>query len=110
MPTKYKSKPVELDGIRFSSIKEAKRYRDLKLLQSAGKIANLRLQVPYELAPKVKIAGDKRARPAIRFYADFVYQQEGREVVEDAKGMRLPMYKLKRHLMATVFGIHVQEV
>ena len=80
-------------------------------MQRAGHIAGLVREVPFILAPGVKIEGEKRKRPAIRYYADFVYSdaKTGKIVVEDAKGMQTPMYRLKKHLMATVHGIHVRE-
>jgi hypothetical protein len=77
------------------------------MLGKAKKITDLQLQVKYELAPSVVIQG--RKRPPIRYVADFVYMQDGKRVVEDVKGMLTPVYKLKRHLMATVHGIEILE-
>ena len=74
-------------------------------------VTELRRQVVFVLAPKVKIAGEKRARPAIRYVADFTYQQKGRLVVEDVKSpvtARLPAFRLKQHLMATVHGLEIR--
>ena len=80
-------------------------------LQKAGLIAGLAREVPFELSPGVKIEGETRKRPAVRYVADFVYSdvKAGKIVVEDAKGMQTPLYRLKKHLMATLRGIHVRE-
>lgn len=107
---KYNNKKVVVDGIQFDSIKEARHYTNLTLLARAGQIRDLRLQVTYDLAPKVKLDG--RTKPALRYKADFVYfdVKVGREVVEDVKGMRTKEYRIKRHLMMSVHGIEVREV
>jgi hypothetical protein len=108
--SKYGARPCEIGGEKYRSQKEAKRHQELVLLQKAGRIAGLTREVPFVLAPGVAIAGEKRKRPAVRYVADFVYSTaDGRTVVEDAKGMQTPMYRLKKHLMATVHGISVVE-
>ena len=102
--SKYKSKPTVIDGIRFASRKEAQRYTELRLLERAGQISGLRLQVPYELIPK---HGRERA---IKYIADFVYNEDGQTIVEDVKGYRTDVYKLKRRLMYERYGIEIREV
>ena len=108
---KYRNKPCEVGGEKYRSHRERDRHQSLLLLQRAGKIAGLTREVPFELAPGVKIEGEPRKRPALRYVADFVYSdvETGRIVVEDAKGMQTPVYRLKKHLMATLRGIHVRE-
>lgn len=106
--SKYGNMKTEVDGIVFDSKAEAKRYALLKMLQRAGQISDLRLQVPFELVRGVRIGG--RSRPAIKYIADFVYLQGGKQVVEDVKGMLTPVYRLKRHLMMAVYGIEIMEV
>jgi hypothetical protein len=107
--TKYHAKKTEVDGITFDSKKEAGRYQDLKLMQKAGLIQNLRLQVKYVLLPKTRICG--RHVPEKAYIADFVYQDDrGKVIVEDVKGMRTPLYMLKRHLMKYLHGVEIQEV
>lgn len=49
---KYRNKKVEVDGILFDSKKEANRYMELKLLEKAGEITDLKRQVRYELIPR----------------------------------------------------------
>ena len=102
MPKYHNSKTV-IDGIRFDSKKEAKRYLELKILEKAGVIKDLRRQVPYVLINK------SRYGRAIKYVADFVYLENGQLVVEDVKGVRTPVYKLKKRLMAEVYGIEVKE-
>ena len=106
---KYNNKITELDGIKFHSKKEALRYSQLKLYEKGGLIANLRLQVAYELIPKLVING--RNERAIKYVADFVYTDTVNkvEVVEDCKGFKTDIYKLKYRLMKHVHGIDIKE-
>lgn len=105
---KYRNKPVQIGAEKYRSGLEAKRHQDLLLLERSGTISNLRREVPYVLIPGVRIQG--RMRPPIRYVADFVYTCDGKQVVEDAKGMRTPVYRLKRHMMAAILGIEIREV
>ncbi len=109
---KYGARKVNMDGQAFDSVKEAKRYRELRLLEAAGTIADLRCQVPYVLIPALK--DDDTIERAVSYIADFVYEQDGRTVVEDVKGYRqgnaYALFSVKRKLMLWVHGIHVQEV
>ena len=106
---KYGNRKVIRDGIEFDSIKECQRYCELKLMQRAGVISDLQLQVPYELIPTQRIDG-KLAEKAVNYVADFVYKQNGQTVVEDTKGMRTRDYIIKRKLMLYVHGIRIVEV
>lgn len=106
---KYKNRKAVIDGIVFDSKKEARRYAELKLLQRAGKISNLRLQVPFELIPSQYI--DKKCvERAVTYRADFVYTENGQTVVEDTKGMRTKDYIIKRKLMLERYGIQIREI
>lgn len=100
--SKYRNKKTVIDGITFDSRREASRYGVLKIMQAAGLISGLRLQVPYVIT----VNGEK----ICKYVADFVYQENGREVVEDVKGVRTREYILKRKLMFAVFGIEIKEV
>ena len=102
--SKYGAVKTEVDGIMFDSKREASRYQELRLLEQAGEIANLRLQVPYILFPK-----NEHGR-ALKYIADFVYKDDtGALVVEDAKGHSTDVYKIKRRLMAELKGIEIKE-
>ena len=89
----------------FASKKEAKRYQELLLMEKAGEISHLRTQVPYDI--------DINGIHVCRYIADFVYHDEAmigdRRIVEDAKGMRTDVYKLKKKLMLAVHGITIKE-
>jgi hypothetical protein len=107
--TQSKYKNIKTDG--YSSKKEANRAAELRLLERAGHISGLREQVAYMLAPSVIIQG--RKRPEMKYVADFVYfdrfKTSGDPVVEDCKGFRTPVYKLKRHLMKSLYNIDILE-
>lgn len=106
---KYGNRKVIRDGIEFDSIKECQRYCELKLMQRAGVISDLQMQVPFELIPSQRIDG-KVVERAVNYIADFVYQQNGLKVVEDTKGMRTKDYIIKRKLMLYIHNIRIVEV
>jgi hypothetical protein len=106
--TKYNNKITELDGIKFHSRKESMRYGQLKLYEKGGLISDLRLQVSYELIPKLVING--KTERAIKYIADFVYFDTVHkvEVVEDVKGMITDIFKLKYRLMKLIHNIDIK--
>lgn len=106
---KYGNRKVIRDGIEFDSIKECQRYCELKLMQRAGVISDLQLQVPFELIPAQRIDG-KVVERAVTYVADFVYKQNGQTVVEDTKGYRTSEYIMKRKMMLFFHGIRIVEV
>jgi hypothetical protein len=99
---KFNAKKTEVDGIKFASKKEAKRYSELKLLASQGKITDLKLQPVFELIPSFKC--DNKTIRRIKYIADFYYCQNGVEVVEDCKGFRTEVYKIKKKLFLYKYG------
>lgn len=105
--SKYRNQKCESGGIKFDSKREMHRWHDLVQMQARGEISDLERQVPYVLAEPVVIGG--RKRPALRYVADFVYEQGGETVVEDVKGRITEGYRIKRHLMAAR-GITIKEV
>lgn len=107
-PTKYRNKPRVVNGLRIDSGREAKRWEHLCFLEQDGQITQLERQVKFILAPSVKIAGEKRARPALRFTADFRYVERGQTIVEDAKGFADTAFRIRQHLMKSVHGIDVR--
>lgn len=106
---KYRNIKAIVDGIPFDSRKEANRYCELKLLQRAGQIQNLVLQKEFELLPKQEVDG-KVVERSVKYRADFTYEENGKTVVEDTKGVRTPEYILKRKLMLYRYGIQIREV
>ncbi|MGQ4639392.1 DUF1064 domain-containing protein [Acinetobacter junii] len=111
---KFNAQKVELDGMTFDSKKEHKRYIELKAMQQRGEIFGLEHHTKFELAPKTKLEGEKRVKPALRYFADFTYYIiTGEYIVEDVKSAatrKLASYRNKKHLMKTVFNIDVREV
>lgn len=107
--SKYHATKAVVDGITFDSKREAKRYHELKLMERAGAIKNLQRQVRYELIPAFD-AGGKHYRPT-SYVADFVYvdTKSGEEVVEDCKGFRTEVYKLKAKMFAHKYGVSIRE-
>lgn len=102
--SKYHAKKTEVEGIVFDSKKEAERYQSLRLLERCGAIKNLKRQIPFLLIEK-SVYGR-----AVKYVADFVYEEDGVEVVEDVKGYKTDVYKLKRRMMAEKYGIVIREV
>lgn len=101
---RYSAKRTEgPNGKFYHSKKEAQRAHELYLLQKIGAVHNLREQVPFVVVPK---AGGERA---VTYRADFVYEENGVQVVEDVKGHRTQLYDLKRKLMVWVHGIKIRE-
>ena len=119
MRNKYGNRKTSVDGIDFDSKKEAARYRELKLLERAGAIRDLRRQVKYILVPTQRDQNGKVIEHACSYVADFVYKVPVKgpagasiweDVVEDAKGYRTEGYVIKRKLMLERHGIRIREV
>lgn len=103
MRSKYRSKRTLVDGIWFDSKKEAARYCDLRLLERGGVIRGLQWQVSFPIV----IDGTK----VCVWKADFVYFEGQDRIVEDVKGVRTPIYRLKKKLVEAVYrGVKIREV
>jgi len=98
--SKYKARRTTIEGITFASKGEAMRYLDLKRLEQAGHIRNLRLQVGYPLA----VNGFKLCT----YVADFVYEEAGTTIVEDFKGIKTAIFRLKAKMMKALLGIELR--
>ena len=85
---------VKADGYVFDSMKEWKRYMQLKILLKAKKISDLTLQPEYVLQESFK--HDSKTHRMIKYVADFRYIQNGNIIVEDVKGFLTDIYKLKK--------------
>lgn len=133
---KLNAQKIKYDGIEFDSMSECYRYQDLKILQMRGEIADLELQVVYDLIPdhyamvetgEVYKRGSKKGQPktkrvcieqGVKYIADFKYTitKTGETVVEDVKGYRdtsaatYKVFVLKRKLMLHIYGIRVVEI
>jgi hypothetical protein len=96
---KFGAKPTELDGIKFSSKKEAKRYRELRLLEKSGEVLFFLRQTPFHLQGGVK------------YVCDFmVFWTDGNVTIEDVKGVKTPMYLLKKKQVETAYPIKLTEI
>ena len=109
--SKYGNTKTVVDGITFDSKAEAARWVELKQLEKAGVITQLRRQVRYELLPKGKDSTGQTVR-SVAYVADFEYLDgmAGGLVVEDVKGMRTEVYRLKKKLLFHVHGIEIREI
>lgn len=96
---KFKAKPQELDGIKFPSKKEAKRYRELKTLQELGEVLFFLRQVPFHLEAGVK------------YVCDFlVFWTNGEVSIEDVKGIKTDMYILKKKMVEATYPVTITEI
>lgn len=119
MKNKYFNRKIHRNGENFDSRREYRRYQELLLLQQAGEISDLRRQVKYVLIPIQREPDTIGSRGGVKkgkiverecaYIADFVYTENGKTVVEDAKGMRTREYVIKRKLMLYTHGIKIRE-
>ena len=100
---KYKSKKTIVDDIQFDSRLEAKRYTELKLLQKSGKIKELQLQPSFELIPSFKKNGKTFRKSTYKADFQYIDTETGKTIVEDVKGFKTELYKLKKKLFEYKF-------
>lgn len=101
---KYNAQKTTVDGIRFDSKMEANRYGELKLLEKAGSIVNLEIHPTYPIVVNgIRIC---------TYRGDFRYGEvdTGETIHEDTKGVRTPVFILKKKLVAALHGIVIREV
>lgn len=91
---KYNAVKTTVDGHTFDSKAEAQRYSELRLLERADVISGLELQPPFELMPSFRDAQNRLHR-AVVYVADFAYDEDGRRIVEDVKGVETPEFRIK---------------
>lgn len=97
---KYNNQKTLIDGAWFDSKKEAKRYQDLVLMQKAKLIRGLKRQQSFELVEGIK------------YIADFTYFDDtkgGEFIIEDVKGFKTDVYKIKKKLMKHFHNIEILE-
>ena len=125
--SKYGNKKAVRNGSVFDSRREARRYSELSLLERAGAITDLQKQVEFELIPaqfetvptgEFYKRGAKKGTPkmkqvcieqSVKYIADFVYQENGKLVVEDVKGFKTKEYKIKKKMLLYFHGIKIKE-
>jgi hypothetical protein len=109
--SKHGNKKIAYGGKVFDSKRELNRYMELRIMERAGAISNLKTQVRFALLPSVTIKG--RKIPATVYIADFTYTEKGLLVVEDAKSPHLRSemyYRLKLRMLKYNHGIDVIEI
>lgn len=108
---KYRNVAKVVDGVVFSSIKEAYRYTELRLLLKAREIRDLQIQPVFLLQAAFTDSSGRKHRP-IAYIADFSYiTKNGTIIVEDVKGMRTPVYLLKKKLFLYAYpAVHFVEI
>lgn len=101
--SKFGNRKTVVDAITFDSKKEASRYIQLKCLQNAGLIKDLQMQKKYYF--------EMNGYSIFHYKADFVYYCYERKdvIVEDVKGYKTPLYKLKKKLIEAQHGIVITE-
>ena len=100
--SKFGNKTTVVDGIKFQSKREAKRYEALRVLAGMGAVRELRRQVRFMLEVNGVHVCD--------YIADFAYKDAAdQQYVEDCKGYKTDVYRLKKRLMQACFGIEVRE-
>lgn len=104
--SKYNAKRTEVDGYVFDSKAEAGRYSVLKMLEKADgadRISELELQPKFLLIINGKKVGT--------YIADFRYiDSRGNTVIEDVKGMKTPVYRLKKKIVEALYNIEIVEI
>ena len=96
---KFHAIPTEVDGIKFSSKKEARAYQNMELRKKSGDIVFFLRQVPFHLAG------------GVRYVVDFVtFNKDGSVHFVDAKGMKTPMYIAKKKIVEATYPIQIEEI
>lgn len=120
-PHKYRAKRTTVDGITFASKKEATRYQELRLWEKSGGIRNLRLQPRFVLSVDNALYPENDQGRMIElgsYVGDFAYEEcdhanghrGWKDVVEDVKGFRTPLYCWKKKHVEAQFGITIREI
>ena len=118
--SKYGNHKITIDNITFDSTGEGLRYKELKLLEKTGQITDLQLQKKFIIVPEIRepdtvgsrggVKKGKLIQSAAYYIADFVYyDKNGKLVVEDFKGFKTDLYKLKKKLMKYIYNIDIKE-
>lgn len=118
--SKYGNQKITIDNITFDSTGEGLRYKELKLLAKTGQITDLQLQKKFIIVPEIRepdtvgprggVKKGKLIQSAAYYIADFVYyDKNGELVVEDFKGFKTDLYKLKKKLMKYIYDIDIKE-
>ncbi len=108
---KFNAKRVVSDDGDFDSKGELRRYKDLVMLERAGRIQDLKRQVKIalEVNGRSLVLRDKKGRERrLSYIADFTYYEDGVYVIEDFKGFDTPVSRLKRAIVEATQGLVVR--
>lgn len=105
---KYRASKTTVGGITFDSGLEARRYTQLVMLEEGEVISNLQIQPKFRLMDSFK--HDGKTIRAIDYIADFMYEEDGKVIVEDVKGVRTKDYIIKSKLFIKKYIIDLGEV
>lgn len=110
--SKYRAKKVNTEEGVFDSMREYKRWILLKEREEKGEISNLQRQVTYQVMPRLTDENGKFKYHPIKYVADFVYTDNatGKQIIEDSKGIKTEVYKIKKKLMYWQYKIEIKEV
>ena len=122
MKNKFNNRKIVFQGETYDSRLELSRFIFLSNREKEGEITNLRRQVEYLLIPaqygteiKHLKTKDKEVRVLLErscsYIADFVYERNGKTIVEDCKGSKYIItadFKIKKKLMLWVHKIQVK--
>jgi hypothetical protein len=100
--SKYRAVRTTVNGLEFASQKEARRYQDLLILERAGRINGLELQPRFPCRVNDQLV--------CTYVADFRYIEDGLSVVEDVKGMKTDVYRIKAKLVKALYGFTIKEI
>ena len=108
--SKYHSKKTVVAGITFASKKEANRYTELLQMEKAGLIKDIETQKKFLLLDSFKKNG--KTYRQLSYYADFVYFDiySKKTIVEDVKGVRTEVYKIKKKLFEYKYPLTITEI
>lgn len=100
--SKYGNTITHINGFRFDSKKESLRYLVLADMARHGEITELALQPRFP----VEIAGKK----ICTYVSDFQYLKDGELIVEDVKGMKTQVYRLKKKMVEALYPFEITEI
>ena len=107
---KYHNSKITTPDGTFDSKHELQRWGELKIMERAGIIEQLKRQVRFDLVPAQPRDGLIPAERGVSYIADFTYLKNGELVVEDAKGYKTAEYIIKRKLMRWIHKVVIKEV
>lgn len=100
-PSKYLNKITFIDGYNFPSIAEAKRYKELKLLQTSGEVVFFLRQVPFHLPIQ-------NYEKPVKYLCDFmIFWANGNITIEDVKGFSTDIFERKKLMVEKYFPVTI---